>query len=178
MNREVGVEAPATELGQNQTAKPERPSHGGESQGQRWVSDLGREDIPLERDPHPPVSSSAQASRGRCPRSSCASPGVACSQWSKVPNRGGQQRAELGPQVPKALFQGLRVGPSESGPGKKQLLGLTSPLSSACPYPPHSHSQSLPVEASCFLVGKVFQQLRKEKRPSRGHTAREPPGRA
>lgn len=46
-------------------------------------------------------------------------PRVACSQWSALPNRRGQQRADVGRQVPEA--QDLRVG----------LLG-------ACP-PPHTH---------------------------------------
>lgn len=62
-------------------------------------------------------------------------PRVACSQWSALPNRRGQQRADVGRQVPEA--QGLRAGllgawPPRHTPQRRGLLGLTPVLSSAC----------------------------------------------
>lgn len=96
--------------------------------------DLGREGFPFEGDPQSPyVQFCARRHYGRWQRrSSCAGHGVACSRWSAVPNRGGQQRADLGPLVPEALVQGLRApGLVRPGSDRERLPGLTSPLSSA-----------------------------------------------
>ena len=57
------------------------------------------------------------------------------SQWSAVPNRGAQQRADPGPQVPEALIQGLRAGLAGAWPRPRKSYLAQLPLVSR-PVPP------------------------------------------
>lgn len=89
------MEPQAIELGQKQMVHTREAPHGGELQVQMWISDLARQGFPFEWDPHILPNFSREDDRE-------------AAAWG--PNRGGQQRAELGPQAPEASLQGLRAG--------------------------------------------------------------------
>lgn len=84
---------------------------------------------------------------------------------SALPDRGGQQRADLGPRC-------LRAGQLEPGPARKGLLGLSARLSSACLPVLTACARSLPGGAWPSWVGRYSKQLRRRGGPRGGHPAR------